>query len=242
MDAAFFGLAATYLLTVMGDGCIIIAASLAASSGGRPVLWALGFGMAHTLFCLVGLVIAGQAAEYSHLASLAFAIAAICILIRHFIHHHKEHTVNGSCSCSDPKHETSLSFILGSSFGLSIHAIAGGAVLNQVFINQPSVLIICLSILSGISVGTVIGLVVYAGQRNSDRFLKFMDYAPGITTAALTALMCYAVHSFIIEIFPLSGVSSAWLFVMYVAITLSAGYWMHDSRQTTHSGRSQITH
>lgn len=184
-----------YLLMILGDGCLLVAATVAASSGGSPLKWGLAFGLAHGTFTLIGLFIASTIAEGSELLGHLVVLFALVYLLRHFLHHRSH---KGKCGCLE-EHTAPTTFIWVISLALSVHAIPSGAVLQQAF---PGATIVGYATVAGCSAilsGCLIALVVRFSEEYKSLLVRFFDAAPSVTVGLLSAAITYVVLHLIAE-------------------------------------------
>lgn len=222
-----------YPLVLAGDGCVLIAVALVATTGGNPWVCGAAFAFFHALYATIGMLIAAEAAHYSEILGSVIALIGTLILLKHFIHHRLHHGSHGDCSCEHHHTEPmSATQTISTAAALSIHALAAGPIVSQMSgVTDQSIL---LPILLGASlvIGLLISLVVLVGESKRAVIMKVLDSLPGVVTAALAAIACYAAFHLVEHLLePPNSVIIAFV-SLSVAISLGSGYWMHSRSGT----------
>ncbi len=220
-----------YPLTLLGDGCILIAIALAATVGGRPLIWGLAFALFHALYGVIGILVAGEIAEYSETLGHFFILVGSYILLRHFMHHSLHHQVGGDCSCENHKPPpVSTRAIFSTASAFSLHSLASGAIIRGMAsdISTSTLLIVLLGM--SILVGALISGIVFVGDLERKPILRALDKLPRVVAALLTGLCCFALFHLLHEIFEGSGLFEGIFQVLSIAISLFVGFRVHKHR------------
>lgn len=220
-----------YPLTLLGDGCILIAVALAATVGGRPIIWGAAFAFFHALYGIIGILVASEVAEYSETLGHVFILIGSYILLKHFMHHSLHHQAGGDCSCESHKPPpVSTRAIISTASAFSLHSLASGAIVRGMTetITTP-VLIFVLFGLS-IMIGVLIGVIVFVGDLERMPILRALDKLPGVVAAALTALCCFSGYHLVGGIVELSPAIQGALLVGSVILSGGLGRRVHRHR------------
>jgi len=216
-----------FLLSVMCDSCVLIAITLAASSGGNPVTWGLAFGISHALFATIGSFVSDWTAEFSHTLSHIAVLCGVMILFRHFLHHEVNHVHEHKCRCDHPSHQASTGFIWGTALAFSMHAIASGAIARQFLTELTPSLIVSLFVCSGLIVGLFVTTLVSISDKHRSRLLKYIDYAPGITASLISLMAARILNELIADLYTPNQITQNLLYFIYTMAVLGIGLSVH---------------
>ncbi len=230
-----------YPLVLAGDGCILIAIALVATTGGNPWVCGAAFAFFHALYSISGMLLAAEAAHYSETLGSVIALVGTLILLKHFVHHRLHHGSHGDCSCEHHAVQpiTTLQTI-STAAALSIHALAAGPILSHMSGVTERATLAAMLVGASLIVGTLISLVVLVGESRRTAIMKVLDSLPGVVTAALTAIACYALfHLFEHTVEPSSGLILAFA-ALSAVMCLGAGYWMHNRSSPAARGKTPL--
>jgi hypothetical protein len=220
-----------YPITLFGDGCILIAMALAATVGGRPLVWGAAFAFFHALYGVSGIVLAGKITTYSERLGDVFILIGSLILLRHFMHHTLHHQAGGDCSCENHRHApVSTRAVVSTASAFSLHALASGAIVRGISGEVPTGLIISIIIGLSILVGILIAAIVRIGDLERLPIMRALDSLPGVVATLLSGLCCFAVYHLIHEIYDFSPYTTGAFLVVSAAIALSLGLKVHRHR------------
>ncbi len=209
-----------YPLALLGDGCILIAIALAATVSGRAWLWGLSFGLFHTLYGVLGIIIASEVAEYSEMLGELFVLGGALFLLWHFMHHRVHHRMQGDCSCENhPAISVRPITIISTAAALSLHALAGGAVIRNITGELSDI---------SLMVGGIISIIVLLGDRERGSILKALDKLPGIVAFILSGVSFWCLYQFVSKATHLSNVISVIFVVAALALSIALGYSVHE--------------
>jgi hypothetical protein len=217
-----------YPLVLAGDGCILIAIALVATTGGNPWVCGAAFAFFHALYSIAGTLLAAEVAHYSETLGGIIVLVGTLILLKHFIHHRLHHVAQGDCSCEH--HQTppiGSAQIISTAAALSIHALAAGPILSHMSgVTEQKPLIIML-LGASVVIGLLISFVVVVGETRRATIMKVLDSLPGVVTAGLAGIASYALFHVVEHAvaLPAAGVVAFILFA--VATSFGLGYWMH---------------
>lgn len=220
-----------YPLTLLGDGCVLIAIALAATVGGRPFVWGAAFAFFHALYGIIGILVASEITEYSDTLGHLFILIGSYILLKHFMHHSLHHQVGGDCSCE--AHATpsvSTRAIISTASAFSLHSLASGALVRGMAaeITTPALI----GVLLGLSliIGALIATIVFIGDLERMPILRALDKLPGAVAAALTGLCCFSVYHLVDDIIELPLVAQGGALLVSIAISVVLGLKVHKHR------------
>lgn len=218
-----------YPLVLAGDGCILIAIALVATTGGNPWVCGAAFAFFHALYSVVGMLLAAEATHYSETLGSIIALLGTIILLKHFIHHRLHHGSHGDCSC-EHHHTQPISAIqtISTAAALSIHALAAGPILSHMSGVTETTTLITMLLGASVTIGVLISLVVLVGESRRAAIMRVLDSLPGVVTSALTAIACYALFHLLEHAVEPSTVGTL-VFVAISAVTcLGTGVWIHN--------------
>lgn len=218
-----------YPLVLAGDGCILIAIALVATAGGNPWVCGAAFAFFHALYAVTGTLLAAEAAHYSETVGGIIVLLGTLILLKHFIHHRLHHGSHGDCSCEHHNVQPiSTTQMISTAAALSIHALAAGPILSHMsgVTNQTTLIYMLLG--ASVVIGSLISVVVLVGETRRAAIMKILDSLPGVVTATLTGIACYALFHVLEHAVELS--TSAVLAFSFLSTLASVGfgYWMHN--------------
>ena len=231
-----FGTAASiillYPLLLLGDGCLLIAIAVASTTRGHALLWGASFALFHALYGVLGVAIVSEASHYSEMLGELFMLVGAIFLLWHFVHHRIHHRVNDDCSCENhPAAVVSALAVVSSAAALSLHSLAGGAIIKSWIPEASNAQTMWLLVGASCVVGATTTGIVMVGERQQQSILRLLDRLPGIVGFLLSAL-CFAVVLHIVQD-PIAG--SPLLLCAFVAIgsAVSAyvGYIVHGKAQ-----------
>jgi len=218
-----------YLVSLMADGCLYIAIALAATTGGRPLLWGACFGIAHAVYAIVGVALAVELAEQSEILGSLVAFVGSLVLLRHFFHHRIHHQPGGDCSCeSHHAHQVKISTIALTAFALSFHSIATGAVVRGMFSGASYPLLFSIVLFGALCVGTAVFVLVYLGEGERHVITRIIDKTPGISAAILSGICVIALSHFVEHLGSLSGAARLAFFGAGALLSIFIGYVVHE--------------
>lgn len=227
-----------YFITLLSDSCIIIAITLAASSGGSPLQWGIAFGVSHALFGILGNFASAWLAEVSHATSHIVVLAGILLLFRHLTHHERFHA-HGHKKCGCEHSHPGYRFVWGTSLSFSFHALALGAIAREFFVTVSPTTLTTIIIGSGVIVGCFVAALINLGERFSGRILQVMDRCPGVPAALLAGIASYIIFSLITEHSPLAENYHLILASVLTALCLYVG-WSFNTRLLQDAKRKAV--
>jgi len=220
-----------YPITLFGDGCILIAIALAATVGGRPVVWGASFAGFHALYGIIGMLVAGEIATYSSMLGEVFVLLGSLVLLRHFMHHSLHHQVGDDCSCENHKPiPVSTRAIVSTASAFSLHSLASGAILRGIAGDLSPMLLAVLIVALSLIVGSLIGAIVLIGNLERTPILRALDSLPGVVAALLTLLCCFSFFHVTHDFFSLSPTLEGVFLCTSLALASWMGYRVHCHR------------
>lgn len=229
-----------YPLVLAGDGCILIAIALVATTGGNPWVCGAAFAFFHALYAIAGTLLAAEAAHYSETLGGVIVFVGTLILLKHFVHHRLHHGSHGDCSCEN--HEVppiSSLQIISTAAALSIHALAAGPILSHMSgVTEQKPLIIML-LGASVVIGLLISFVVLVGETRRATIMRVLDSLPGVVTAGLAGIASYALFHVVEHAVELPEIGVVAFILAAIATCCGLGYWMH-SRATAPAPLVQI--
>ena len=218
-----------YPLALLGDGCILIAIALAATVSGRAWLWGLSFGLFHTLYGVLGIIIASEVAEYSEMLGELFVLGGALFLLWHFMHHRVHHRMQGDCSCENhPAISVRPITIISTAAALSLHALAGGAVIRNITGELSDISLMVLISAASLMVGGIISIIVLLGDSERGSILKALDKLPGVVAFILSGVSFWCLYQFVSKATHLSNLISVVFVVAALALSIALGYSVHE--------------
>ena len=220
-----------YPITLFGDGCILIAIALAATVGGRPLLWGASFAFFHALYGIIGILLAGKLATYSEILGEVFILLGSIILLRHFMHHSLHHQIGGDCSCENHKPPpVSTRAIVSTASAFSLHSFASGAIVSGIAGDIPTNILIIMILGLSFLVGCLISAIVFIGDLERAPILRALDSLPGIVATLLTALCCLSVYHIAHEVLEFSGLGTGAFILASAVVSATLGLKVHRHR------------
>jgi hypothetical protein len=220
-----------YPLSLFGDGCVLIAVALAATVGGRPLLWGASFAAFHALYGVIGLLLAGEVATYSERLGELFVLVGSMVLLRHFMHHSLHHHVGDDCSCDNHKPiPVSTRAIVSTASAFSLHSLASGAVLKGIAGDVSSVTLLILIVAFSAVVGILIGVIVLVGNIERTPILRALDSLPGAVATLLTLLCCFSLYHLVHDVLSVSPFLQGLYVILSLALGIALGYRVHRHR------------
>ena len=227
-DISWLPAAVLYTLTSLSDGCLLVAAAIATTLGGRPLLWGASFALAHLTYALLGAFAISQLNSSSELIGDALILVGSLILLSHTLHHQLRHSPGGGCGCSHHTHSASLKTMLSTAFGLSLHSMAGGAIARQ-FVGEGSVVsLIVMVVVTSFVIGSLIGCIVQVGEWERGPLTKFFDKIPGLVSGSLILVAGWCSHHLLEHILELSNVAQYIYFGMILTVAAVVGRVVHE--------------
>ncbi|MFN4896811.1 MAG: hypothetical protein ACK5GN_07815 [Pseudomonadota bacterium] len=226
-----------YPLTLLGDGCILIAIALAATVGGRPIVWGAAFAFFHALYGIIGILVADEIAGYSETLGHAFILVGSFILLKHFMHHSLHHQAGGDCSCeSHATPSVSTRAIISTASAFSLHSLASGAIVRGMAAGITTPVLIGVLLALSLLIGTLIAVIVLIGDMERMPILRTLDKLPGIVAAVLTGLCCFSAYHLIHDLVKLNSLLQGIALVASLGISGALGWRIHQHRARTSSG------
>jgi hypothetical protein len=218
-----------YPLVLAGDGCILIAIALVATTGGNPWVCGAAFAFFHALYAVVGTLLAAEAAHYSETLGGVIVFIGTLILLKHFIHHRLHHGSNGDCGCEHhPVAPISSLQIISTAGALSIHALAAGPILSHMSGVTEQKPLIMMLLGASVVIGLLISFVVIVGETRRATIMKTLDSLPGIVTAGLSGIASYALFHVVDHAVELPSAGVVAFIFCAIATSIGLGYWMHS--------------
>jgi hypothetical protein len=218
-----------YPITLVGDGCLLIAIALAATVGGRPLLWGGSFALFHALYGILGILVASEIATYSDWLGHLFVVFGSIVLLRHFVHHRLHHQTGGDCSCDNHKPiPLSARAIVSTASAFSLHSLASGAIVRNMVGDISTTSLAALVALLSIIIGTLIFVILIVGDKERLPILHLLDKLPGVVAAVLTAVCCLSIHHIARDIWAFSPVGDGIFALAAVALSIHFGRKAHS--------------
>ncbi len=231
-----FGTAASiillYPLLLLGDGCLLIAIAVASTTRGHALLWGASFTLFHALYGVLGVAIVSEASHYSEILGEIFMFVGAVFLLWHFVHHRIHHRVHDDCSCENhPPAVVSPLAIVSSAAALSLHSLAGGAIIQSWIPEASGSQTMWLLVGASCVVGAATSAIVMVGERQQQSILRLLDRLPGIVGFLLSSL-CFAVVFHLTRDFIVSSSLLMGAFVVFaIAVSAYVGYIVHGKGQ-----------
>jgi hypothetical protein len=220
-----------YPLTLLGDGCILIAVALAATVGGRPLVWGAAFAFFHALYGVVGILVASEIAEYSETLGHIFILIGSYILLKHFMHHSLHHQAGGDCSCESHKPPpVSTRAIISTASAFSLHSLASGAIVRGMAADITTTVLIAVLLGLSLLIGGLIAAIVFIGDLERMPILRALDKLPGFVATVLTGLCCFSAYHLLHSIVELAPLANGALLLVSVIASLALGVRVHRHR------------
>jgi hypothetical protein len=227
-DFSWLPAAVLYTLTSLSDGCLLVAAAIATTLGGRPILWGASFALAHLTYALLGAFAISQLNSSSELVGDALIVVGSLILLSHTLHHQLRHVPGGGCGCSHHTHSASLKTMLSTSFGLSLHSMAGGAIARQFVGDGGGLSLVVMVLVTSLIIGALVGCIVQVGEWERGPLTKFFDKIPGLVSGALIVVAGWCSHHLLEHLTEISTVAQYFYFGTIVVIAAVVGCFVHE--------------
>jgi hypothetical protein len=179
-----------YPITLLGDGCLLIAVALAATVGGSPITWGVAFALFHAVYGLIGIAVADEVARYSESLGDLFIVIGGVVLLKHFLHHTLHHKKGGDCRCENHQPVGMSTWgIISTASAFSLHSLASAAIVRGITSDITGELLILVMLVLSAFVGLIFGGIVYIGGVERLPILRLLDRLPGVVAAGLTVLV-----------------------------------------------------
>lgn len=226
--AAVVSIILLYPLLLLGDGCLLIAVAVASTTRGNAFLWGAAFAFFHALYGVLGVAIVSETSHYSEILGEVFVLVGALFLLWHFLHHRIHHRMHGDCSCENhPAAVVSPLAIISTSAALSLHSMAGGAVIQSWIPEASHIATIWLLIGASCIVGATTTGIIMVGERQQQPILRLLDRLPGIVGFLLSALCFAVVFHLVLDIVELSAPLTICFVVIAAAISAYVGCLVH---------------
>lgn len=217
---SLLAIAILYPITLLGDGCVLIAVALAATVGGRPIIWGASFAFFHATYGLLGTVLAEEIANYSEIVGDLLVLLGTFVLLRHFVHHRLHHQAGGDCSCENHKPlPVKTSAIISTASAFSLHAFASGAILQGLSaqeLTRQSLIIIILA--TSLLIGSLVGAIILIGDKERLPILRSLDKLPSAVTLILSTICALSAHHILHSVYPLSWLGDVIFSVLAISL------------------------
>ena len=222
-----------YPLILLGDGCLLIAVAVASSTRGHAWLWGASFAAFHALYGIVGITLTSQASVYSELLGELFTLGGATFLLWHFVHHRLHHRVHNDCSCENHPATTIRPLaVVSSAAGLSLHSLAGGAIIHNLVPDVSNSSLITLLVAASCVLGILTYLIVRVGELEQVQILRLLDRLPGIVGFVLSMLCCGVLFHMLRDwVLPSSLLAAAFWAVAMLASSFVA-YSVHGRNES----------
>lgn len=221
-----------YPLLLIGDGCLLIAIAVASTTRGHAILWGASFAFFHAIYGVLGVALVSEMSHYSELLGEAFMLGGAIFLLWHFVHHRIHHRMHDDCSCENHPAATVGSLaVVSSAAALSLHSLAGGAIIRNWIPEASSAEVMWLLTGASCVLGAMTAAIVFFGERQQQRVLRVLDSLPGAFGFVLSAL-CFSVLFHLIEdVVQLSSLSVGAFLLVAFATSCYVGYRVHGKNQ-----------
>ncbi len=217
-----------YPMLLLGDGCLLIAIAVASTTRGHALLWGASFAIFHALYGVLGVALVSEATQYSELLGEAFMLGGAIFLLWHFVHHRLHHRVHDDCSCENHPAAVVSSFtVVSSAAALSLHSLAGGAIIRSWIPEASSADVMWLLVGASCVVGALTTAIVFFGERQQQRVLRLLDTLPGIVGFILSALCFWVLFHLVEEIVSLSPILIGSFLALALLCSAYVGYRVH---------------
>jgi hypothetical protein len=225
-----FSLLVFYPLSLLGDGCALVSITLAATMGGRASAWGFSFGLFHAFYSIIGVLLAKDLAEYSETLGDLFVLGGAIVLLRHFLHHRFAHNGHSQCTCEHHENEeATLPTMLSTAGALSFHALASGAIVQEVVGPLPLAWLIPTLLCSSTILGTLVTLFVFVGESERGVIMRVLDRAPGVFAAFLSGVCLWTLYHALEHSWPFTTVWNSVYADCSILVALTIGYLVHRS-------------
>lgn len=241
-DFSWLPAAVLYTLTSLSDGCLLVAAAIATTLGGRPLLWGASFALAHLTYALLGAFAISQLNSSSELIGDALILVGSLILLSHTLHHQLRHSPGGGCGCSHHTHSASVRTMLSTAFGLSLHSMAGGAIARQFVGGESGVSLIVMVGATSLIIGTLIGCIVQVGEWERGPLTKFFDKIPGVVSGSLIIVAGWCSHHLLEHVVELPALAQYFYVGAIVGVAIVVGRMVHERTSVKNSATITFAH
>lgn len=217
-----------YPLTSVSDGCLLVAAALATTLGGRPALWGASFALAHLVYALTGAFAISQLNESSEIVGDVLIVLGALFLLRSTIHHQVSHRPGGGCGCAYHPAAASPWAMLTTAFGLSLHAVATGAIARQLMGESGTTPLLSVIIATSLLIGVLVSVIVQIGEWERGPITKFFDKIPGIISGALVLVVGWCSHHLVEHLFELSHMGTLAFSILVGAASLAVAWYVRE--------------
>jgi len=188
-----------YPLVLLGDGCLLIAIAVASTTQGHAWLWGVSFAGFHALYGILGIALVSEVTHYSEMLGEVFMLGGSLFLLWHFVHHRLHHRVRHDCRCENhPPRTVSSLAVVSSAAALSLHSLAGGAIIKGWVPDVSNATLIGLLIAASCILGLLSFSIVRVGELEHQPILRFLDKLPGIVGIILSGA-CFGVLYHLLE-------------------------------------------
>jgi len=218
-----------YLLSIVGDGCILVAIAVAASMGGTPWVWGVSFAAFHILYATLGVIVTQEIAAYSELLGNTIVLAGAGILAYHFFHHRLHHVVKRDCSC-EHHHQTTISnkAVITAAASLSLHSLAAGSVARGLLGDMPLPTLMLVLVLGSLCIGFLMGILTQISETKREPLIRFLDKTPGIVSTILSGLILVALFHTLSDLLAFSPAVTYLYAACGSVVALTIGWIVHD--------------
>lgn len=217
-----------YPLVLAGDGCILIAIALVATTGGNPWICGAAFAFFHAVYSILGIALVTEVITYSDTLGEAIVFIGSLVLLKHYVHHRLHHGSQGDCSC---EHHHTAAFtpfqIVSTAAALSAHALATGPIIKNISGISETSRLIPLLLASSAFLGILISLVVFVGESKRLLILRFLDSLPGVVTGTLVGICWYSLLHGLEHLIEPSPLVEGILIAVAILVSIGCGYVMH---------------
>jgi len=218
-----------YPLILAGDGCLIIAIALVATSGGNPYLCGAAFAFFHALYAVLGILVTSHLAHYSEVLGELVVVAGALVLLKHFFHHRLHHGARGDCSCEHHQPQNLSAWqIISTAAALSLHALAGGAIAQPITGIEVRLALAAILIGGAFVLGALVSAIVLVGESRRAFILSKLDSLPGVVTGILTGISCYSLIHLLEHLLSVPDTARVILMIVAALVSIASGVWMHS--------------
>jgi hypothetical protein len=218
-----------YLLSIVGDGCILVAIAVAASMGGTPWVWGVSFAAFHILYATLGVIVTQEVAAYSELLGNAIVLAGAVILAYHFFHHRLHHVVKHDCSCEHHHHTTiSNKAVITAAASLSLHSLAAGSVARGLLGDMPLPTLMIVLVLGSLCIGVLMGILTQISETKREPLIRILDKTPGIVSTILSGLILMALFHTLSDLIAPSPIFTYLYMGCGTVVALTIGWFVHE--------------
>jgi hypothetical protein len=118
--------------------------------------------------------------------------------------------------------------MISTAAALSIHALAAGPILSHMSGVTDQTTLIYMLLGASVVIGSLISVVVLVGETRRAAIMKILDSLPGVVTATLTGIACYALFHVLEHAVELSTPAVLAFSFLSTLASVGFGYWMHN--------------